>query len=99
MKAVLLQVEHSGCEASAAVNRLSDLAADALAGEALFPERFSTTVLSMQLVSEVHRTIHEWTKWMATQLDVLESEDEQVIADHTKTTATRIRDARVDLPD
>lgn len=86
-------------EASAAVNRLSDLAADALAGEAPFPERFSTTVLSMQLVSEVHRAIHEWTRWMSTQLEVLESGDEQVIAEHTKAIATRIRDARVDQPD
>ncbi len=85
-------IEGMRANAQAAVDRLSSFAADALDGESPFPERLSTTMFPMRLISELHRTIYDWTGWMADELDVLESGDEQAIATHTTATARQIRD-------
>ena len=85
-------VEGMQADAVSALNRLGEFADAALAGETPFPERWSTTVLPMQLISDLHRTIYEWTEWMVAEIETIEAGDEGEIAAHTRATAERIRD-------
>jgi DNA-binding PadR family transcriptional regulator len=91
-------VEGMRLDARSAVDRLADMAAARLVGDAPFPERVKTTMLSMRLISDLHRTIHDWTDWVAGEIDTLESGDEEAIAEHSMATANRIHRAAVDLP-
>ncbi|MCU1361822.1 MAG: PadR family transcriptional regulator [Ilumatobacteraceae bacterium] len=77
-------------QAAASLATLSDMSGRALAGEAPFPERRDITALSLRLIVDMHRAIHDWTNWVGGQIDVLESGDRAAIDRQTATTMRSI---------
>lgn len=81
-------------DAAAALEQLGAQAALASA----FPERMPTNVLSMRLVTDLHTALHEWSKWAAHAVAVLESGDEQAVERQTRETLAQIAAASGDEP-
>ena len=56
-------------DARAALGQLGSMAAQWEAGQVPFPKRAPTIAIPMRLVTDLHRTIAEWTDWADAALD------------------------------